>query len=85
MNQINLSWIKTKDKLPTKGEAVIVIFGEHVQNITYELIHCDNNNELRWFPHNNLEHDSAPLETFDYWMYIKDLALPPIQEVSNHD
>ncbi|WP_311748600.1 hypothetical protein [Proteus columbae] len=74
------NWFKTKDKLPTEGEAVIVIFGEHIQNITYELIHCDSNNELRWFPHNNLEHDSAPLETLDYWMYIKDLPLPPMPE-----
>lgn len=74
------NWVKVSDRLPTEGEPVIVVYGEHIQNITYELIHCDSNNELRWFPHNNSDFDSAPLEIFDYWMYIKDLQLPPMPE-----
>ncbi len=74
------NWVKTLDELPTQGKAVIVVYARTVQNITYELIHCDNYNELRWFPHDNSDYDSAPLETFDHWMYIKDLPLPPMPE-----
>lgn len=74
------NWVKTANELPDEGKAVIVIFGRAIQNITYELIHCDNNNELRWFPHNNCELPDAHLEAFDYWMYIKDLPLPPMPE-----
>ncbi|HHR5809791.1 TPA: DUF551 domain-containing protein [Providencia alcalifaciens] len=75
------NWVKVSDRLPTEGEPVIVVYGEHIQNITYELISCGVDcEELRWIPHNNSDYDSAPLEIFDHWMYIKDLPLPPMPE-----
>ncbi|OBU05296.1 DUF551 domain-containing protein [Morganella psychrotolerans] len=72
-----MNWIKTSKKMPPFGQAVLVVYGQHIQKITYEIIHCDNTNELRWFPHNNSDHDSADLETFDYWMPLSALPQPP--------
>ena len=72
-----MKWIKCSERMPKVGQPVLVALGRHIQNITYELIHCDNTNKLRWFPHNNSDHDSADFEIFDHWMPLSALPKPP--------
>lgn len=75
--EMKMEWIKTSERLPELGQAVLVVWERNIQKITYELIHCDNTNELRWFPHNNSDHDSADLGEFEHWMPLSVLPQPP--------